>query len=266
MLLSKVPPKGNPANDAIHPSEVFAKAKRNVLFWACVVVLLAMGSPTPGQNVEVSPVLRNFGFEPGILVLGSVGVLAFMLLGYRRAERHLVSEHAGFSLEHRLDEIIEVSDKLIDGLEKWSGGIDDAKYGYQSALGELETVDRQLREMSREVQASVPDFRAIAMRFGFSGIDQFTEKADHELIDRWNEMLAHIEGQLKQFRSDAQANLEQVTERLSNLHEMPPDALDRRVGEIEKEAADLSDNLRGFAKSIGMRERIWFWSHDRIPV
>ncbi|WP_143704553.1 hypothetical protein [Porphyrobacter sp. TH134] len=59
----------------------FARAKRNVLFWAVVTFLLSMGEVGPSKSIEVTGFIRNFHFQQSFLGSGPIKLLARDVIG-----------------------------------------------------------------------------------------------------------------------------------------------------------------------------------------
>lgn len=109
-----------------HISESFRKAKRNVLFWAAATLLLAIGSDTNDDGLEVTGFIRSFDFDQSALILLALGVLAFMFAGFIRAFDDMKALNREFAYAQSLKRGAKFADALAKNLNLCSMDISAA--------------------------------------------------------------------------------------------------------------------------------------------
>ncbi len=281
----------------IHFTEIYRRAKRNVLFWAAATILIALGTAASTGGVQVENMVKGLSLPPGLLTVFSLCVLGFMFAGYYRAERALLARHTGFALAARIADQAEVVEQLACDLRNLENAInqaDSAVRGRDTEYADfLERIEKGLGQVSGAYNASslwnpaktidvVPQTRAmrdaaVALHMAMNGDPKLESQAQDQYERRVGSVIETVRGKvieaaktillaklkgLDQITSGAVADLAEVRKATSAVE------TSSRSDLTEKHEAlvALGGQLRRFANSIGFGERAWFYAHDRTPV
>lgn len=106
------------ANPVIDHDESYRLAKRNVLFWSALTILIAVGTADSANPITIGAVVANLSYSQTFLTAAALVVLAFTVLGYIRADLRLKANHSGFAFGKKLKELSEVAALAIRENEK----------------------------------------------------------------------------------------------------------------------------------------------------
>ncbi|MEO0590393.1 MAG: hypothetical protein AAFZ11_07505 [Pseudomonadota bacterium] len=259
----------------IHYSESFRLAKRNVLFWSALTLVISFG--VGKDPLKFVFIVEGVELSPYIVIIGSVLVLVFMAFGYFRAEERLLYRHSPFaygtSVENAYEEFeqlrthISELQRIVKGKISSSPQLTDAGMEY---LESSESVLRNIKETIRESCRSdnLPD--NIFKRW-FQDRDRPTELEKERFFDairnndpdityEMRDLLAKLTDHSITQLDDSRRRYEQRTldfsEGMARLNSF----------EIPHEFQDLSGRLKGLSKSIGSGEKRWFTYYDKAVV
>lgn len=275
----------DPGAKQISFHEEFRKAKRNVLFWGVLTILLAVGTVN-AESVDPSSLIRGISLPPVPLVVGSAAILIFMFLGYWRAEQHLIIKNREFTDQHDIGEAIKVIIALRDDLKDKSMAattnkdrlvrIHNVTRDAQMKIGlEVQEARDQLMNVDDLRDALAPPTLALiglARSGEYPSMDTTTPNQQHHALqyvrntnpvavaaEDWiKHRIAKFAGALNTAWEGAQTDIKQVK---SN-----EDDIETSATQADNRITNLLTGLNSWATGIGLTEKRWFIGYDRGVV
>lgn len=274
----------NTPDDTIHFTESFRTAKRNVLFWGAATFLLACGtasadvaqndtnaanSEASDSSIGVNTIFVDLDYQQGFLTVVALIVLAFMALGYRRAEKQLLARHTGFAyarsmhqtanlaqvLESDLHEIHEKVKKQKPLLENIRGAIGERIIHYRP------TLDAHFGSIIQNIEILIKEEKRIFNASEISDIEEYHRRNVNLFEGFKNRWQSESDRVQELFESWPIAIQDLISTGLESIEKQKVEE-----GEIVEELSSIGKQLHGFAADIDTGDRNWFYWHDRAPV
>lgn len=278
-------PKEDDEARLLNVNESFRKAKRNCLFWGAATIAFSWAQISDAsRGLEFSIFSRGLSFSQDLVVFFCFVVLAFMVIGYQRAEWHLMTRNSPFAYsltmtkasaeaERLVETIKDASEKLkravsvTDQVNKWlikhteELGHQGARYVAALESDILETnrlVKRALFDANNRVnslgQGSGDPAEAHADYLEIRSIANELDAALGTIIDESN---SRTHGE-EQFLALEKAATEGLRLEIPNVKATP-----ETITMDWPELAELSSRLKGLSGVIDRRDRVMFFFYDR---
>lgn len=249
-------------------TEEFRRAKRNALFWSAVTLLLAIGHST--DEIEVRSLVQNLDFPQATLLLGSLVILVFMVIGYHRAEDRLLKRHTPFAIAQRIEDTAKFVERMLEELKKIRQMADEMSNTVSVVRSEIQErivlADKKIERIQITPQTN-DELKGLRQDI-LNNVPWGTGVDKVHVADFTNQKVtSFLENESKRVRNEVEQQLREL---------FRPDSLEPLGEWIHKEDAkvqtelqrlgELSDSLHGIAASIRDGERYWFYWYDRAPV
>jgi hypothetical protein len=265
--------KPDKALEPIQYNEAYRIARRNALFWGAVTILVSVGTSNAGTPIEVPAVLRNLSFPQSFLTVFSLVVMLFMLAGYYRADQVFVSSHSGFAKAQRIHGVADEVVNLANVLRELNGAAVQAQQSINEKRRQIEThADRVLSVVTQLSAAAAEPLAFHDRPFRANDFvnmdpvqrDEFRIQQQQNKIDEARASAqAWVQGFLGRLREGIESSLIEM-----RRPELPPSI--EHAASVETRALaqldQLSQDLHGFADTIGPREKGWFYAYERGAV
>ena len=255
-------------HEPIQFNEEFRRAKRNVLFWVGVVVLLSIGTasaptvsdissaPVLSTNViEVGSVARNLAFSQNALIFLALVVLIFMAISFVRAESRLGAFLSKFRVAAKLWDAASLAETLVNSLRMWSENAhraNDAVQQYARNVSAAGPVFRHnIMALAREygenaanaVETITSEFEGQSGPFQTDHVLSIAGAANKPLSEMSRHMELYIEAQFNGFISQEQEVIRKQLEIESNHAQLAQGQ--EFVSELARQLESFSANLVG---------------------
>lgn len=276
----------DPERSLIHVSDGFRRAKRNVLFWAAVTLLLSIAWDGGRSAIELTGIARNISFSQQSLVMGSVLILAFMALGYVRAEQQLFARNNPFTYGRDLQSAADLAELVrrdIRSVQIDAQVVGDALVGARKAV--LEDALSLIEELRNEAK-KIAQLHETVMNAGRSAKHERDQLHTIELYrpvddaspDEWEAygerrrtVSQTLSGWESKYRS-AVAEIEKLRVNTPRLRQLISefDAIEKKIKAVDQielgKIDDFKAGLQSYADEIDRREKRWFYLFDRGVV
>ena len=285
-------PKDDDNDQLLNVSEGYRKAKRNVLFWAAVTLLLALAANTGSDGVELAPIVRGLGFSQKLMISLSLIVLVFMLIGYRRAEWHLTLRNSPFAYSKVMERAADEAEALRAEIEKKRKEFAQLHKMRQESV---ESAQASIEQIKKLHGASVREFREEASRCKSSFLDELSRalelmkclkanptqnalsiagRADYvsreEITKMIDDRIAKAGNLINQFgampfASGSFTNLAEAGWPFPNTSPEESDMLDEKGALVVSDLREFVQRMRGLSDEISGADRIYFrWYDQRV--
>ncbi|MBD2841514.1 hypothetical protein [Erythrobacter rubeus] len=257
----------NFADTSLHQSEEYRRAKRNVLLWGVLTVVVATGTAGSEDIVGLGSLTYGLSFSPKLLVLGSCFILAFMTIGYWRAEQRMLAHNTPLmrasGIGGEIDALRELSNRantVLGALE----GLEHKKDAFSLVFEQLNDPDQfEKLRVADQAKNQVYEWENFRDNVGQKqrGSDGVTQEKRIRLMLK--DIYDWVPTALTELtRKQHRLTLELVKKSLENADQNHPGESANWVSQVGALASDIT----GFADAIGERYRRYFFWHDRFPV
>ncbi|MEM1051948.1 MAG: hypothetical protein AAGI28_07630 [Pseudomonadota bacterium] len=265
----------------IHYSENFRRAKRNVLFWAAVTVLLSIASVDSDASVELTGIARNLSFSQSALVFGSLLVLALMFLAFVRARRLLIATNNHLTYGEDLQAVAlraQVVERDIETAKTEAREALDLleKQKTESISETITSVDKLIEDTRRIIDAQdtiLKDWSLLESNMAdLARIDSSEPPQEKEelyllwQLDRRNaaKQVRRIEGPMAVAREDIRRAVEKKSDPKALLSELESvrEGLGAVLAVDVEPITQIDARLKRFADRIERQDKIWYLLFD----
>lgn len=283
--MSKAP--SDPDEGRLHVFEGYRRAKRNILIWSGVTVLIALAGASDGKTgAQFKLPIGGMEHSPRLIALLSLFVLFFLLLTYIRAYRaQLVFRNTeiayGKTVASVAEEIIERASlvsaenaKSKTAIKLLSEPISNSESQFQNAKKSWEAASKAARGLYALLQthdkAKEEQFRFWSDVQHSKRADPSKDEASEKVRDQIESKAGEAEALLELSMSDVSDHLSRAQQQLETFERSYQNRLNqiREKKEVkpDPELLALGQDLKRTANRIGFEDRFWSWVLDRGAV
>lgn len=242
----------------IHFTDDFQRAERNLLFWAGLTIIIAIGRQTGG--IEASPFLRQLAFNQGPLLIASLIATLLMALSYIRAIAPMEWSNTHLFFGRSVG-------NLADAVEQVEGEVAEAR----ARLDKLGKAIKSNTAASNELVAEVADvLRQRGNPLGDLGVSELRMSIDDnegrpfvDVAREYNEKVKHAQERIRS-AADSFNNIAGEMQRAAEQHvanhehnkvQLDPEPVAAQMSAIVRD-------LKAFSAEVKGSERWWIrWDH-----
>lgn len=247
------------ANEPIHFSEAYRRAKRNVLFWALTTIVVALGAHGD-KAIEVTGLVDGLAFQVWPLLIGLLIILAFMFASYIRAEQDLIYLNSEQVVSQRMKEAIDVVESVKAKLLELRSEVSQQEYRLRNVYEGADEARTQLNlQLDSAFEEYISSSEARVRHELQSG--SLTPKEAHDRAIRCVRELTKDAKKLLAEWSRIHIDFGKNRPKLPNSEQA-----DRAFAQVTAPFDELTNRLTGLSNSISIRQKRWFFWQDRVPV
>ena len=134
----------DPGSKAVHFSERFRLAKRNVLLWGSATILIATAVDVGGSGAEWTPFVKGIKHSQTMMTVLALIALAFMAVGYLRANREMRLANSQFLYGKT---VLDAAEEI----ENYANGLAAKTKVFANATAQAEALQKRIVPESGEV-------------------------------------------------------------------------------------------------------------------